>query len=600
MTRIAGRPEDKSNYLKKLNEKSFPFLIADILFYIYQHQDIKILDGPGDGKRDILSIDKFGVQSITQCKFHNDFKTSVGSRETDEIAIALLKFKCQNGYFATTGKLSPQAKREFIDNYKDYELKYLEGFDIVDLVLSSPTLSSIWVSDNSIELTSKKLAIPFIIRSLDNDWPINEIPKITSKNIETLSETVSVEYFMPYRAPSKTTFDEYGHYIKCNIIISNNPLYLHLLEETFNKLISKTAKEINQHINNIAIRFGTPYYYEKSENEKQNEIKLLISPKTIILCDNVIYEEQEFTIPLPSKELIFPKRFGTLESSWAGWLLREIDSILHINCIQPISLNQDIITKKLREETLEKIDDSLFYIVKKGQKKQVSSILEKEEIPNWECEYGFDGYIIGWLHPFLTDDSPFYHINFKNDKNKDNIDENFTTFKNNIHNKLEHLEITPCNSKKAINYSVDSKKPLFIDVEYKSYDSAFLFHYFNDIPSPILMDDRKFTFTTIWKLPEFNTNQEIIYSLIEKSLLNETAYSFNLNNTKENGNYYAKLEIYFIPNKSQSASHFITDIYPKLKQIILKVETQIKLIFTDSKRATEEYWFYEIGIIFPK
>lgn len=82
-----------------LNPSSLPILAADILKWSLGHTKVRILDGPGDGRRDILSITPEGIPHLTQCKHHSDDTKSVSSRETDEIVIALAKFGVKSALF---------------------------------------------------------------------------------------------------------------------------------------------------------------------------------------------------------------------------------------------------------------------------------------------------------------------------------------------------------------------------------------------------------------------------------------------------------------------------------------------------------------------
>jgi Restriction endonuclease len=147
---MPGRLQNKLQYLSGLNEKDFPYLIADILKLHLQHTNVKVVDGTGDGKRDIFSISEKKEKTITQCKFHYDFNTTSGTSETDEIVIALNKFGCSKGVFCTSGKLSPQSKREYLDNYPQFDLIWFEGHEIVDIVLENPILRKIWFEGEKI------------------------------------------------------------------------------------------------------------------------------------------------------------------------------------------------------------------------------------------------------------------------------------------------------------------------------------------------------------------------------------------------------------------------------------------------------------------
>ena len=59
-------------------------------------------------------------------------------------------FVAASVFFCTSGKLSPQSKREYLDNYPDFELNWLEGHEIVDIVLEDTILRKIWFENEKI------------------------------------------------------------------------------------------------------------------------------------------------------------------------------------------------------------------------------------------------------------------------------------------------------------------------------------------------------------------------------------------------------------------------------------------------------------------
>ncbi|WP_334664554.1 restriction endonuclease, partial [Klebsiella variicola] len=152
-----------------LNPSSLPILAADILKWSLGHTKVRILDGPGDGRRDILSITPEGIPHLTQCKHHSDDTKSVSSRETDEIVIALAKFGVKSALFFTNGRISPQGKREYIDNFPGYSLDYIDGDLMLQYVEESPLLSRMWLHGSTLGMITHRLLIPFIIRNVSDD-----------------------------------------------------------------------------------------------------------------------------------------------------------------------------------------------------------------------------------------------------------------------------------------------------------------------------------------------------------------------------------------------------------------------------------------------
>lgn len=149
------------NLFEKLDWQKFVELIADIL-YRNGHSNIKIVDGTGDGGRDIHSIAPGGENHLTQCKFQstNSLRT-VSSRETGELPLAMMKFGYQKGLFATNGKISPQSQREYISDYPDLNLDFIQGKEIIKTVFNDLILRKIWYDGESIDKISYNVTIPF-------------------------------------------------------------------------------------------------------------------------------------------------------------------------------------------------------------------------------------------------------------------------------------------------------------------------------------------------------------------------------------------------------------------------------------------------------
>lgn len=604
MKRVAGQPEKKYNYLKDLDEKQFPFLVADILYFIYKHTEIRIVDGPGDGKRDIISIDKKGRQCITQCKYHVDFRSSVSSRDTDEIAIALLKFNSQIGMFATTGRLSPQAKREFVNDFSQFELTFLEGVDIVDLVLSSPILSSVWVNNESIELTSKALVFPFVIRKIFEDKPISEINLVSRNSDKIITSQISKDYFYPYRSPKIMTIKEStGTFFYCNHLIYSDIIRMHQIDLISKKVFNDIFVSLQQEYEFVSLRIGVPFLASIEDGEIEEKLKLDLKSQTFIITKEKIYLESEYVIPCNYADCVFPKRFRTSEASWATWFFTKLDICLQIELSSPASTENDIQTTLLKEVHLSKLNESLFFILSKEQFSQLNQILEEDSLPNWDCEFGFDGHVVGWLHPYITNDSNLLLFKMVEDTfvlNEDESDNNeFKSFIKEIENTLINHSFQICSTPKAINLSELTTSPLFVEPKFHKFETAEIFHYFDDIPSPIFLEERFFVFICIWNIPSFKYDSEIIEFINHKEFISthELKIAFSFDISSDEIRKFGRLDIKYKVPQNISADNFIIEVITEIISIRESVEIILKTIYPDCELSTEKFWNDEIGII---
>lgn len=213
MRRTPGTPDEKLAMLRGIDEASLPHLVADILYFCRSHRSVTVVDGPGDGRRDISSKTSDGTKHVTQCKFHGDVTAAVGARETDELPVALLKFGCKSGLFVTTARLSPQSKREYLNDFPEFELEFWDGLQLVDHVLSSPLLTEVWLHGDSVQRRAISVAVPFIVRRAVDDRPshVDTSPFATpeySVNFRNVSTSRGV--FAPYRPPRIVDSSESG------------------------------------------------------------------------------------------------------------------------------------------------------------------------------------------------------------------------------------------------------------------------------------------------------------------------------------------------------------------------------------------------------
>jgi len=199
--------------LSGVDEKSLPHLVADILYFCRNHRNVVVTDGPGDGRRDVSSRTPDSAKHLAQCKFHVDVTAAVGARETDELPVALLKFGAKRGLFVTTARLSPQSKREYLNDFPGFQLEFWDGLQLVDQVLSSPLLAELWLLGDSVQRRAVSVAVPFIIRRADDDRPIRVDPvPFTTPDYGVAFQHVGVSagVLAPYRPPTAVDSSESG------------------------------------------------------------------------------------------------------------------------------------------------------------------------------------------------------------------------------------------------------------------------------------------------------------------------------------------------------------------------------------------------------
>lgn len=157
LSMITVTPERKaiSDYLSRIRYQDFPEFIRDIL-KSQGHSDVRITDGTGDEKQDLISTTPNGDRQLTQCKHTIYPDQHYSGDELDLLFGACNRKNCAGGLFATNGDLTPQAKRYITD--REYarlateqgtariELDYWNGTRIWDLIATNNAILNKWFS----------------------------------------------------------------------------------------------------------------------------------------------------------------------------------------------------------------------------------------------------------------------------------------------------------------------------------------------------------------------------------------------------------------------------------------------------------------------
>lgn len=157
LSMITVTPERKaiSEHLALIKYDEFPEFVRDIL-KSQGHTDVRITDGVGDEKQDLLSTTPTGERQLTQCKHTIHPERHYSGDELDLLFAACNRKDCTRGLFATNGDLTPQAKRYITD--REYarlatrhgaaaiDLDYWNGTRIWDLIATNNAILNKWFS----------------------------------------------------------------------------------------------------------------------------------------------------------------------------------------------------------------------------------------------------------------------------------------------------------------------------------------------------------------------------------------------------------------------------------------------------------------------
>lgn len=404
MDRVPGNPEAKRALLAGLDEKSLPYLAADILAVCFKHTDVQVTDGPGDGKRDLSSVTPSGKRSASQCKFHRAFDDVVGSRETDELPTALVKFGARDGYFFTTGRVSPQARREFLDNFPDFSLRLIDGTELVDLVLSSPALASAWLDGDTIGTHARRLGFVVVARNATTDTPfalervLGDLPRV-----RLVAASVPTGAFAPYRAPRGPTFQESGAATAwATLVFPDGPFGLEQAKSAKRSVLEALSIAIAARPAGAAwlVRFGSGVIAPKDLGDDLKLVYLPDEPETFVVTRDGISAEHEFLVPSPSTGWTFPENVSVADGDWASWMSSNLDVWFRVHIRDTGSASP--LGAWMAAEQRARLDASLFAVGPTDDRERFLSALGPSILPSLECPHGHGGLLLGWFHPDVS------------------------------------------------------------------------------------------------------------------------------------------------------------------------------------------------------
>jgi hypothetical protein len=342
---------DTHQLFKKLTPKKLVALAADLLSF-RGHTEVKITDGPGDGGRDISSVTPEGRKHVTQVKFHKATSKTVSSKEIDEVAYSFNKFGYKDGLFVTTGRISPQAKRELLDNYPEFSISFLDGEELSKEVLSNAIMSALWFDGEVLDRVAYKILLPFFLRNLETDkylpFPIEDEFSDTAildsqliikeRNIQikvTRGTFRSPLMFEPYRPPQmKTISEDWGTRLKCYNLTLSGPIPFDSMDEVLIeacRFILGVVIERGRNFSNfIALRAAKPQVIPLHGRFAGSSIEVDTGPATLLYSGVQSYLEIDHILPSIETAFESPKWARSSGFAMTRWLHREKDILLNI------------------------------------------------------------------------------------------------------------------------------------------------------------------------------------------------------------------------------------------------------------------------------
>jgi hypothetical protein len=563
---------------------------------------IQVVDGPGDGRRDISSLTANGNLHVTQCKFHADPTRSVNSRETDELPIALLKFGCKSGAFFTTGRASPQAKREYLDGYPGFDLNLCDVDILVDHILNTPVLRLIYLEGKSEKDLKLSAELPIILRLNATDEVVREFFLEDLQHPHFLAQfsfgRTHQARLHPYRPPYENPrLEFYNGKVNCLIAtLLGESLYEILEPKTYMTLVQHVAKVSAKP---VTIRVGQMEL--RSLSGSGGRVVLDTKASTFVINQaEIVTSERAWSIFRSNKEWKHPQELRILESSWYGWYGTDANIAILQSAGIPMRHGLSSPAQHMRDLLERQINMSFFLRGNTAKCAQFSEGLGEDLKPNWSCPLGESARLLGWLSPgfmyasdetktrsFRTDITGFLEIEPSALPDPQIFRQRCQDIKGlSLSSGLDMVA-----SMDALALSRIEGHALVDDPQMYLAETVELVEEFELLPSPFFHLRKDMTFAVVWKVPkdfmtgvgldEITKGDPAVYA--EWSAMGDGFGYLHVSNTKN-------------ADPTLSADENVRALEQEIGNWILQLRTTITRVFPEASLVTGKSWGDVIGI----
>jgi hypothetical protein len=431
-------PDGAAKLLTSLDPVQILRLVEDVLF-IRRHHAIRLTDGPGDGGRDIHSQTSRGLRHLTQSKWHADIAKTCSSSELGELPLAMIKFGYPEGLFVTNARISPQGKREYLDNYKDLALEFLDGEALAREVLGNALLQAVWLDDGMVRRIESAVYVPLAVRKHDTDRPVaplryfrecdpspalahlaRRFPSLKFTIRPSMSDSAAFPRFRLSPVPSMEEMSSSS--IAVSEVGIAGGWRLADLPDLVTEVCKAATTWLSDHFTAFTVRTGRPYISHIRESESgrgtfvlddQHVAAYLVTPSS---CG----EETEWFAAEPHDAWTLRSDARVTEAPWIRLYSAGLDACLRYEIEAAVAPTYDDGMQGFRQVRRQGWRRSVFALVPKWTNWPYS-IPEPDEKAEWPA----DGRILcGWFHWTLmgqwvsiphesedTDPSPFSHPN---------------------------------------------------------------------------------------------------------------------------------------------------------------------------------------------
>ncbi|MEQ8279235.1 MAG: restriction endonuclease [Deltaproteobacteria bacterium] len=518
---LAGET-DLTRFTYSLDPSKLVRLTADLL-WISGHRRVTITDGPGDGGRDVHASAPDGRDVVAQCKHHRKASATCSSAELGELPLALLKMGYARGLFVTNAKVSPQAKREYINDYPDFELRFIDGDQLARQVLQNPLLRSVWFDGVSVDRVGNALNLPILVREHTSDLPI--VPyMLRSKlsldsviaDIKAVFPSLSVVFspgalattrFEPYRYPEPLAAEEgEGPEIFGTELSLLGDVDLFELPTLMACVARSVAEWVASEYPRITVRVGRPIISSLEGERAGAMTQIDQAPVSFVKSTNApAVDEAEFFIELPG-DWTFTCDARVSEGGAIRLFEPSLDVLASYQIVGRPSLTLQAQLRSEAEATALGWNRSLFALVKEDPEHwHFSDVPAPDRSWPWTFE---SAYLCAWFDGSLLADGRIPR-SFRVNPMEELIPDTGKVLAR-VHEALQALEdvrvVDPTQARHMVGLV---SHDVFPSVDAITHSTAEIMHFPDTLPSPIRPSSREIQILAAWTCDEEVMSDEL-------------------------------------------------------------------------------------------
>jgi Restriction endonuclease len=568
------------------------------------HRSVRQTDGPGDGGRDVYSIAPDGSLYLTQCKHHEDRKAVCGSGEVSELPMALVKFGIAQGLFITDARISPQAKREFLNDYPQLKLEFLDFEELVGEVLSRAPLRALWFDGGRLGAINTRVTFPVLVRRHSDDRPVLPLrhAKLGALVIAAVREeadrrNLTVEArespsergpFGRYRLPRRLTMEEGAQSdLRVTDFGFKGGVALYELQPLAEAIASRLASSSSAVFDATTVLVGRAFVTPLEGDDAGLRTLTDVVRTSAVGIGGEAVSERRWFLPDPKGEWDAASSARASQGEWIRLYHPRLDVALAYEIVTSPEPS-DVVYRQFQRTGWNR---SVFALVPTWKTWAYSTVPEPDDQTDWTFEPGH--VLCAWFHPLFSgsvvaiaadhgDEAPTIPVP-DGDHVDVEVEDTLARVRAGLGGVGDARLVAPERARHMV--ALMSSDPLPADDVPTIFRTAEVISAFRRLASPIDPAARRCELTIAWNVGEAGVGAVDISAIeLEKALHADAS-------VEHEGNYVVlTLRVRMLPVRV-STRDWVGGLAGALGPALLELEAKLSVAGVTFRRATAEYWW---------